>query len=178
MNGRPARLRPTRRSPAQPCPAQPCPAQHRAFSLHLAALLAASTLAGCREPPDEVLGHARDALAEVNRISCSKSEQLQDALQDLGRHLEPRAAALVQAAPQVERGSSGQFKVFATCKPPPSILPAGEVLQVETQQQTARVVVQAKGKKSGVVVPMVLVDGRWKIALLDMDSMAQALAVH
>lgn len=141
-------------------------------------LTTAALLSGCRDAPSEVLDQARNALAEVNRIPCNKAEPLQEALVALSQHLEPRAAALLLAAPQVERAASGQFKVFASCKPPPSILPMGEVLKSEVGERVARVTVQAKGHKHGVMVPMVLVDGRWKIALLDMESLERAIAVQ
>jgi hypothetical protein len=139
----------------------------------IAALL---LLAGCRDSPELVLLNARDALAEVNKTSCGNKDRLNDALAELAKFVEPRAAGLINAAPEVEKTSSGQFKVFVTCKPPPSVLPAGEIVKVEeTSDTTAVVKVKGKSAKSQVDVPMVLVQGRWKIDLLEMDSFAQAI---
>ncbi len=153
------------------------PTQLSPLRLPIAPVIAALVLlAGCRDSPELVLLNARDALAELNKTSCGNKDRLSDALADLAKYVEPRAAGLITAAPEVEKNSSGQFKVFVTCKPPPSVLPAGEVVKVEeTSDTTAVVKVKGKSAKSQVDVPMVLVQGRWKIDLLEMESFAQAL---
>lgn len=136
----------------------------------------AATLAGCRDSPELVLQNARDSLAEVNKTACGNKERLADALQDLSKYVEPRAAALIRSAPDVEKTSSGQFKVFVTCKPPPSVLPQGEVAKIDQPSEVTAVLrLQGKAGKPGPEVPMVLIDGRWKIDLLEMDSFTQAI---
>lgn len=145
--------------------------------LSIAPLIALAALStGCRDSPELVLLNARDSLAEVNKTACGNKERLADALQDLSKYVEPRAAALIRSAPDVEKTSSGQFKVFVTCKPPPSVLPQGEVAKVEQLSEvTVLLRLQGKAGKPGPEVPMVLVDGRWKIDLLEMDSFLQAI---
>lgn len=154
---------PTRHLPSRPTPIA-------------AAIAALALLSGCRDSPELVLINARDALAELNKTSCGNKERLSDALAELAKYVEPRAAGLITAAPEVEKTSSGQFKVFVTCKPPPSVLPVGEIIKVEESSDTTAVVkVKGKSAKSQVDVPMVLVQGRWRIDLLEMDSFAQAI---
>ncbi len=150
-------------------------AMPRSRSIALVIAMAAA-LAGCRDSPELVLLNARDSLAELNKTACGNKERLADALQDLSKYVEPRAAALIRSAPDVEKSSSGQFKVFVTCKPPPSVLPPGEVVKVDQPSEiTAILKLQGKSGKPGAEVPMVLVDGRWKIDLLEMESFTQAI---
>lgn len=150
----------------------PMPA-YRSIALVIAL---ATGVTGCRDSPELVLQNARDSLAEVNKTACGNKERLGDALQDLSKYIEPRAAALIRSAPDVEKSSSGQFKVFVTCKPPPSVLPPGEVVKVEQPSEiTAFIKLQGKAGKPGPEVPMVLIDGRWKIDLLEMESFTQAI---
>ena len=145
----------------------------RTIALVIALSVAA---AGCRDSPELVLQNARDSLAEVNKTACGNKERLADALQGFSKYVEPRAAALIRSAPDVEKTSSGQFKVFVTCKPPPSVLPAGEVQKIEQMSDIAALVrLQGKAGKPGADVPMVLVEGRWKIDLLEMESFIQAI---
>lgn len=145
----------------------------------IAALIALAGLAtACREPPETVLQNARDALAELNKVGCKDHDRLSDALDNLAQYVEPRAARLILAAPEVDRTSTGQFKVFVTCKPPPTVLPPGEVVKVEAEPTVARVWVKGKGSKANIAIPMQLVQGRWKLALLDMESFAQAIRVR
>lgn len=145
----------------------------------IAVLIAlALTASACREPPETVLQNARDALNALGKIPCGDKERLQEGLGELARYVEPKAAKLIQAAPEVGRTSTGQFTVFVTCKPPPTVLPAGEVVKVEAEPTVAKVWVKGKGSKGNLMIPMQLVEGRWKIALLDMDSFTAAIRVR
>jgi hypothetical protein len=151
----------------------------RPHLLVIALVIALVLLAtGCREPPETVLQNARDALGALGKISCGDKERLQDGLDELARYVEPKAAKLLLAAPDVARTSTGQFSVFVTCKPPPTVIPVGEVVKVEAEATVAKVWVKGKGSKGNLLIPMQLVDGRWKIALLDMDSFAAAIRVR
>ena len=117
-------------------------------------------LSACRDDPAEVLDQARNALA-------AKDEAAFLAL------CEPRAAELLTAAPQVVAQSGRVFKVLRDGRPSARLLPDGEVATVE--ENGHRAIVLTRSKKPGGRVPMRLVDGQWRIDLLEMPQFAEAI---
>lgn len=126
----------------------------------LPVLSAALLLVGCRDAPDVVLTEARQALAQRDT----------ETFLDL---LEPRAAALLRAAPQVVSRSGSVYKVLREGKPTASLLPKGEIADVVETGHRAVVVLKAGGTKAQV--PMRLCQGQWRIDLLEMDTFYRAL---
>lgn len=117
-------------------------------------------LPACREDPAQVLVDARNALV-------AKDDAAFLAL------CEPRAAELLTAAPKVVAQSGRVFKVLREGRPTARLLPNGEVLAVE--ENGHRAVVVTASKKPGGRVPMRLVDGQWRIDLLEMPQFADAI---
>ncbi len=152
-------------------------APHRRSPTLLAVAVALS-LAACRDPPEIVLQSARDALADLGKIACSNQDQLPDAIENFAQYVEPRAAGLLRTAPQVEKKSTGQFTVFVTCKPPPTVLPDGEVVKVELGEKRSVVRLKKKKGKGEFEVPMVLVEGHWKLDLLEMPTFGAAIQLQ
>lgn len=145
-------------------------------ALCLPALLAVlSMLAACRDPPETVLQNARDSLAELNKTACSAKERLPEAIDDFAKHVEPRAASIIRKAPEVGLRSAGQFGVFVTCKPPPGIIPDGDVVKVDAGDKRAIVRLKKKTGKGENEVPMLLVDGHWKLDLLAIPAFAKSM---
>ncbi len=144
----------------------------------LLAVALALTMAACRDPPELVLQNARDALADLGKIACSNQDQLPDAIENFAQYVEPRAAGLLRTAPSVEKKSTGQFTVFVTCKPPPAVLPDGEVVKVDMGEKRSVVRLKKKKGKGEVEVPLVLVDGRWKLDLLEMPTFGAAIQLQ
>ena len=135
-------------------------------------------LAACRDPPELVLQNARESLADLNKTACSAKERLPEAIADFSRFVEPKAAKIIALAPEVEKRSTGQFTVFVTCKPPPTIIPDGDVIKVEIGEKRSVVRLKKKSGKGEAEVPLVLVDGHWKLDLLEMESFAKAIQLH
>lgn len=123
-------------------------------------LLLLILLTACRESPADVVQHARDALA-------AKDDAAFAAL------CEPRAAALLQAGPVAVAQSGRVFKVFRDGRPTQRLLPDGEIASVDENGHRAIVVVRSK--KPGGRVPLRLVDGAWRIDLLEMPQFADAV---
>ncbi|MBM4345520.1 MAG: hypothetical protein FJ100_19280 [Deltaproteobacteria bacterium] len=142
------------------------------------AVVAAAVLSSCRDSPELVLQNARDALADLGKVACSNQDQLPEAIENLAQYVEPRAAGLLRTAPAVEKKSTGQFTVFATCKPPPNVLPDGDVVRVELGEKRSVVRLKKRKGKGEVEVPMVLVDGHWKLDLLEMPTFGAAIQLH
>ncbi len=117
-------------------------------------------LTACRDAPDVVLDQARNALA-------AKDDAAFLAL------CEPRAAALLTAAPAVVAQSGRVFRVLRDGRPTARLLPDGEVAAVE--ENGHRAVVVTRSKKPASRVPMRLVDGQWRIDLLEMPQFAEAI---
>ncbi|MBM4345466.1 MAG: hypothetical protein FJ100_19005 [Deltaproteobacteria bacterium] len=150
----------------------------RTPTLLAVAIVATASLAACRDPPELVLQNARDALADLGKIACSNQDQLPDAIENFAQYVEPRAAGLLRTAPSVEKKSTDQFTVFVTCKPPPGVLPDGEVAKVEQADKRSVVRIKKKKGKGEVEVPMVLVDGHWKLDLLEMPTFGAAIQLQ
>ncbi len=117
-------------------------------------------LSACRADPADVLGAARRALA-------SRDDAAFLAL------CEPRAAELLTAASNVVAQSGHVFKVLRDGRPTPRLLPDGEVLTVE--ENGHRAIVVTRSRKPGGRVPMRLVEGQWRIDLLEMPQFADAI---
>ncbi|MSP91835.1 MAG: hypothetical protein EXR79_08575 [Myxococcales bacterium] len=126
-----------------------------AARLPLAMSLALFALVACRDAPEIVYGNARQALQSRDDA----------AFLDL---LEPRSRTLLEAAPGVVSQSGRAFRVLRDGKPSPALLPKGEVKEAIERGRRAEVVVVQGNRK--VSVPMRLVEGQWRIDLLDMDA--------
>ena len=120
---------------------------------------AALLLCQCRDAPDVVLTEARQALVQKDTEAFLLL-------------LEPKAAALLRAAPQVVSRSGSVYKVLRDGKPTGVLLPKGEVVDVVETGHRAVVVVKGTEKAQ---VPMRLCDGQWRIDLLEMDTFYRAL---
>ena len=123
--------------------------------LPFALLLTLTALVGCRDAPEVVYGNARLALQARDDAGFL----------DL---LEPRSRALLESAPDVVSQSGRAFRVLRDGKPSPALLPKGEVKEAVERGRRAEVVVVQGNRK--VAVPMRLVEGQWRIDLLDMDA--------
>ena len=123
-------------------------------------LLLTVFLTACRDDPATVLDQARVALA-------AKDDAAFLAL------CEPRAAALLTAAPTVVAQSGRVFRVLRDGRPSARLLPDGEVDSVV--ENGHRAIVQTRSKKPASRVPMRLVQGQWRIDLLEMPQFAEAI---
>jgi hypothetical protein len=121
-------------------------------------LLLTIALAGCRDAPEIVLAEARQALQ-------ARDEPAFVSL------VEPRAAELLARSNDVVAKSGHTWKVLRDGRPAPTMLPKGEVSTVVENGKRAVVIVQ-QGTQQGQV-PMRLVQGQWKIDLLEMDTFYQ-----
>jgi hypothetical protein len=118
-------------------------------------------LSACRDEPADVLDQARAALAA----------------KDDGAFLalcEPHAAAILTAAPGVVNQSGRVYKVLRDGRPTARLLPDGEVVSVE--ENGHRAIVVTRSKKPASRVPMRLVEGQWRIDLLEMPQFADAIS--
>ncbi len=118
-------------------------------------------LTACRDEPADVLDHARAALAAKDDAAF------------LGL-CEPRAAALLTAAPTVVNQSGRVYKVLRDGRPTARLLPDGDVVSVE--ENGHRAIVTTRSKKPASRVPMRLVEGQWRIDLLEMPQFAEAIS--
>lgn len=116
-------------------------------------------LVACRDDPATVLQKARNALA-------AKDDAAFIAL------CEPHAAELLKRAPEVVAQSGRVYKVLRDGRPTAHLLPDGEVLEVT--EMGHRAVVLTKSAKTANRVPMRLVDGQWRIDLVEMPQFAEA----
>jgi len=149
----------------------------RALPLSIA-LLIPLALGGCREPPDVVLQNARDDLADLNKTGCGDKARIGEAIEAFARHVEPRAAAILRKAPEIEKTSSGLFTVFETCKPPPTVLPPGDIAGIDIGERRSVVKVKKPGSKTESDIPFVLVEGRWKVDLLEIPAFRASIQVQ
>ncbi len=124
--------------------------------LQLLTLTAA--IAGCRDAPDEVLADARQALQDRDEAGFV-------------RLVEPRAAGLLARSHEVVAKSGHTWKVLRDGRPGPTLLPKGNVSAVVENGKRAVVIVQ-QGTQQGQV-PMRLVQGQWRLDLLEMDTFYQ-----
>jgi len=129
-------------------------------TLPLSCLALLALCAGCRDAPAEVLGNARNALAARNEVQFLAL-------------VEPRAAALLRNMPEVMNKSGRQYKVLRDGKPGSNLLPKGDVADVVESGKRAVVVV--KQGRAASQVPMRLIEGQWRIDLLEMDSFHEAI---
>lgn len=151
----------------------------RAVFAPIAVLIAPlAIMAGCREAPESVLQSARDSLADLNKTSCGDKDRLGDALAAFAQFAEPKSANIIKLAPEVAKRSSGQFNVFVTCKPPPTIIPPGEVSKIDSGDKRTVLILRKPGSKAEVEVPLVLVEGRWKLDLLEMPTFTKAIQLQ
>lgn len=124
----------------------------------LVLLLLACLLTGCRDAPELVLAEARQALQARDEPAFVKL-------------IEPRAADLLARSSEVVAKSGHTWKVLRDGRPAPTLLPKGDVSTVLENGKRAVVIVQ-QGTQQGLV-PMRLVQGQWKIDLLEMDTFYQ-----
>ncbi len=117
-------------------------------------------LSACRDDPASVFDQARNALAAKDDAAFLQL-------------CEPRAAALLTAAPAVVTQSGRVFKVLRDGRPTARLLPDGEVVSVA--ENGHRAVVTTRSKKPASRVPMLLVAGQWRIDLLEMPQFAEAI---
>lgn len=137
------------------------PMSERGLAWVLVFIASSAVLAGCRDAPDVVLASARNAL------------QSRDEAGFLGL-LEPRAAAFLRTVPSVVSKSGRVFKILRDGKPGANLLPKGDVVDVVETGPRA-VVVKVRQGKMEAKVPMRLVEGQWRIDLLEMDSFYQQI---
>lgn len=133
------------------------PRQIRAASgrhVPIALLLLAATAAACRDEPEVVVQDARDALA-ANDV---------DGFLAL---CEPRLAAFLREAEQVQRQSGRALKVLRDGRPRSTLLPKGEIGDTEEAGKRAVVVVRLGDVQEKV--PLRLVRGRWKLDLMETE---------
>ena len=129
----------------------------------LALLITAATLfGGCRDNPEIVLQQARDALQ-------NKDDAGFIALVD------PPSRRFLTRARDVVRLSGQTYEVLGATGFATSLLPTGTLVE-DTQDGDYCMVatghlcmVEVKKGRSSVRVPMRLVRGKWRIALLEMD---------
>jgi outer membrane murein-binding lipoprotein Lpp len=124
------------------------------------AVVALTLLAGCRDSPEDVIAQARQTLA---------------AKDDAGflTLLEPKSAAFLQAAPDVVNKSGKVYRVLRDGRPTTALLPKGEAVEV-VEQGTLAVVMFKQGQETARV-PLRLIEGQWRIDLLESDLFLQAL---
>jgi len=133
------------------------------FALGLATVLAALLQTGCRDNPEIVFQQAREALK-------SKDNAAFLALVDA-----PSRAFLTRSQ-DVVRLSGQTYEVLGAKGFAPDLLPAGELVE-DTEDGDYCLpavgklcVVQVKKGRNVVRVPLRLVRGQWRIAMLEMDS--------
>ena len=123
----------------------------------VAMLLFAVALWGCRDEPRVVLTNARQAL------------QNKDEATFLGL-LEPRSRALLEDAARVGKTSGHNWKVLHENLNSPLLLPKGEVVGEPVESGKMAVVMVNQGAVTRRV-PMRLVQGQWRIDLLESESL-------
>lgn len=126
----------------------------------LAATALAAALAACRADPATVVDAARAALA-------AKDDAAFRAL------CEPKAAKLLAEAEAAVARSGRVYRVLQGGHPTARLLPEGEVVSVD--ELGHRAVVVTRSKKPSPRVPLRLIDGQWRIDLLEMPQFAEAL---
>ncbi len=112
----------------------------------------------CRDAPLTVLADARQALN-------NKDEAGFLAL------CEPRSAEVLRQGQVVSSKSGKIWRVLRDGHPTPALLPKGEPNEPVEQHHVVVIPVVQGTKKSNVV--MRLVEGQWRLSLLDMDSFWQ-----
>jgi hypothetical protein len=119
-------------------------------------VFAVGLLWGCRDDPRAVLGDARQALK-------NRDEAAFLAL------LEPRSRALLEDAARVGKRSGQTWKVLNDSLISAGLLPKGEVVgePVDNGQQAVVMVNQGSVTRR---VPLRLVQGQWRIDLLETDT--------
>lgn len=127
---------------------------------NFACLLVGVALCGCRDDPVDVLAQARTALATKDEATFLEL-------------LEPRAASLLRAAPATVSKSGQRFKVLRSGKVSAELIPKGEV--VDTIESGKRAVVVVKSTTGKFDVPLRLVEGKWRLDLLEMDTFYTAV---
>ena len=126
----------------------------------LIALALVAACLGCREKPEIVFIQARDSL---------KSKDVEGFL-DL---CTPRTKRFLERSEEVAKKSGRSFKVLRDASPSARLLPKGDVSDVVAQGHRCIVVVR-KGRRTSQV-PMLLVQGQWRIDLLEMDTFLAAV---
>jgi hypothetical protein len=110
---------------------------------------------GCRDAPEVVFAEAKLALQQRDEAGFVAL-------------LEPGAQAFLAAATDVVGKSGRVFRVLKDGKPSPALLPKGEVKDVIERGKRAEVIVVQGSQKA--IVPLRLIDGQWRIDLLEMTS--------
>lgn len=122
-------------------------------------LLLAVLCAGCRDDPAVVFAEARQALQSRDEPAFL-------------RLLEPRSAALLRASDKVIAKSGRAWKVLRDGRPSPALLPKGDIVGEPIENGREAVVMVHQGVVQRRV-PMRLVQGQWRIDLLEMDTFYQ-----
>ncbi|MCO4761074.1 MAG: hypothetical protein KC502_06185 [Myxococcales bacterium] len=136
--------------------------------LLLVVIAALTLLGGCRDNPEVVFGHARDALA-------SKDSEAFLALVD------PPSRAFLTRSQDVVRLSGRTYEVLGAQGFAPDLLPKGDLVE-DTQDGDYCIIatgnlcmVEVKKGRDRVRVPMRLIRGKWRIALIEMDPFLSAV---
>ncbi len=125
--------------------------------------LAALALTGCRDDPAVVLNAARDALT-------SKSPDEFLALVD------PQSRAFLTRSQHVVKVSAQTFEVLGARGFAPDLLPSGDIVEDPEDGDHCMVLnhhlclVEVRKGTRVARVPMRLVRGQWRVALLEMDG--------
>jgi len=132
------------------------------------ALLASVLLSGCRDNPEIVLQEARDALKSRDEAAF------------LAR-LDPPSRAFLLQSQDVVRLSGQTYEVLGATGFAPDLLPSGEFVE-DTDDGDFCIVatgnlcmVEVKKGRNSVRVPMRLVRGQWRIAMLEMEPFLKAV---
>jgi hypothetical protein len=140
--------------------ADPTLARTLRTSLVGAGIAAAFACVGCRDAPEVVFSEAKLALQQHDEAGFMAL-------------VEPGAHAFLTAATDVVGKSGRVFRVLKDGKPSPALLPKGEVKDVIERGNRAEVIVVQGSQKA--IVPMRLVEGQWRIDLLEMTSFQAAV---
>lgn len=127
------------------------------------ALVALTLLcAACREAPEAIYEQARDALAAED-------------VEGFASLLVPNAAQVVRRAPAVQASSRKRFSALGG-KLSPRLLPPGDI--EERRVAGARCVLTVVDGDDEVDVPLLLVDGRWRIDLFALPTWREVVGVE
>lgn len=137
---------------------------------HILPLCLASTvlLSACRDAPEVVVKSAREALERKDS----------DAFLAL---VDPQSRAFLRRSRDVVRRSGQTYEVVGAKDFPPSLLPDGELVEDPDDgdycvvSQGKLCVVEAKSGRKSVRIPLRLVRGQWRVALLEMEPFLQAV---
>jgi hypothetical protein len=113
-------------------------------------------LTACRDDPRVVLETARQALDNRDETAFLAT-------------LEPRSRALLEQAERVGKQSGHSWKVLRDGRPTAALLPKGEVSGEPVVNGHVAVVMVNQGMVTKRV-PMRLVQGQWRLDLLESDS--------